>query len=232
MSSTIVLPPTSPLVGSGHNGDFLEVDIMRQIKGVMKVSLDLLPVGCVLRVYDDTQFVRFKRIAKEGSSDTIIICLHDYAGVIENPCLHGATNKKSRNTCGSSWILSSKRQFGGGANIQTLKYHLEVHYPKPKVDKVKPSVSTSQRTLVSWISAKPVKTATAPVAVGISEVATASQGSLAEHVDCFSENTMGSAMALSMMKPCYGVHFLKIPLPLRVSSLSLAVYSMMHEMLQ
>jgi hypothetical protein len=151
--------------------------------------------------------------------------------VVESPCPLGAINKKSRNSCESSWILPFKRQFGGGANIQTLKYHLEVHYPKPKVDKVKQPASTSKRMLVSWISAKPVKTAIAPIAVDICEVTTAAQGSLAGQVDCFSENAMGSAMALSVMKPCYGVHFSKIPLPLRVSFLSFAVY-IMYEVLQ
>ena len=62
------------LVGSGPNGDFLEADLMRQSKGTMKVSLDLLPSGCVLMVYNElsTAFVRFKRgPAKESSSSSL-----------------------------------------------------------------------------------------------------------------------------------------------------------------
>ena len=142
--------PSLPLVGTGPNGDFLEVDIMRRTKGTLKVSLDSLSVGCVLRVYNELSdaFVCFKRqLVEKGSADTSLICLHDYIGVAENPSSDEAVKKKLKNSCNCVWILPFHLKGGGGVNISTLKYHVDVHYPKPNVDKGKQFLSFGQKSL-------------------------------------------------------------------------------------
>jgi hypothetical protein len=155
---------------SGPNGDFLEADLMRQSKGTMKVSLDLLPSGCVLMVYNElsTAFVRFKRgPAKEESGDTSISCLHEYAGVVEKPCQDSSVVKKPKNSCDCVWILPFKRKSGGGVNIQTLKFHVDVHYPKPMADRKKHAVSAGQKSLTSFMTKKTTEPAVTTIVMEI-----------------------------------------------------------------
>ena len=210
---------------SGPNGDFLEADLMRQSKGTMKVSLDLLPSGCVLMVYNElsTAFVRFKRgPAKEESGDTSISCLHEYAGVVEKPCQDSsAVVKKPKNSCDCVWILPFKRKSGGGVNIQTLKFHVDVHYPKPMADRKKHAVSAGQKSLTSFMTKK---TAEPAVTTIVMEIALPDAPLIPSFPLVQGLRDGSTSMLLSesvyqdtTMPLCGGVHYSDVSLPLNVS---------------
>jgi hypothetical protein len=121
------------------------------------------------------------------------------------------------------------RKGGGGVNISTLKYHVDVHYPKPNVDKGMQSVSVGQQTLTSFMSQKRTVGVIGVTSILAAAPRTPSLQPLLGVAEGSTTSTSLSEVEVvhsDVITPCYGVHFsdMKLPLNVRIMKFALCVY--------
>jgi len=121
--------------GSCPDGDFTEDDLKAPSRGAVRVSLKLLPYDAVLRVNpcsdgaasavdDESKFVRFKHYApQKGSTHSSLFCLHEYA-ILTTNSNNNKSNKKNKQRCTKVFSIPVSAVAAGGANISTLRSHV------------------------------------------------------------------------------------------------------------